>query len=115
PWKATRKIFCFAFRARAVAPVARRTWQSAAGAKRKQAGRLLIGRDQPQPDRQRFAEHLALFLSFQLADFLDHAHPVAGDVLAAERGQYALAMAAVDVEGALAALACELGQAERPG
>ena len=60
--------------------------------------RLCLGPDgsflrlhQAQADRQRFAEHLALLVAFQLGHLLDHARPVLGHIDAAQHGQHAAA------------------------
>src|SRR5689334_7943412 len=74
-----------------------------------------LAADQAQADGQRFAEHLVVFLAFQLGDFLDHAGPVRWHRLRPQDREDAAAMAVVDVEGPLTTAACELGQAERPG
>src|SRR5262249_60723902 len=75
----------------------------------------LIGVDQPQTDGQRFAEHLALFLTFQLRHFLDHPHPMRRDREGAQHPEHALAVTLADGQGALPAAARELGQTEAPG
>ncbi len=59
----------------------------------------LLRLQQPQPDRQRVAEHLALLLLFQLRHLLDHAHPMFRHALAAQRGQHTAPMAVVHVQG----------------
>ena len=69
---------------------------------------------QPQPNRQRFAEELTLFISGQFDDFLDAADQVSRRPAIAQHLEDALAVRVVEVQGALAAAACDLGQAEEP-
>src|SRR5215218_7150734 len=66
---------------------------------------LILRRLQPQADRQRFAEHLTLLVSFQFENVLDHANPVALRRLGFQHVEHVQTMAVVDVNGALTALA----------
>src|SRR5439155_14013493 len=74
----------------------------------------LFGANQPQPDRQRLAEQPALLIALQIRDFFNHLYPVRRDRLGAQDFQYALPVAVIDIQSALAALASELRQAECP-
>src|ERR1700687_5154784 len=75
----------------------------------------LNGGDQPQSDRERFAEHLALFIAFQFGYFFHHAPPVRGDLQRTQHVKDALGVFVARVESTLAATAREVGDAERPG